>query len=54
MWDALWLVIIFGTIKGYNMIIKIMAILADTIEATNRAFVRLESNYVPLISYMQR
>ena len=36
------------------MIIKIMTILADTIEATNKAFVRLEeSNGVPLIRQMQ-
>jgi len=51
---ALWLVIIFGTINGYSMNIKIIKILADTIEATDKAFVRLESIDVPLISYIQR
>ena len=51
---ALWLVIIFGTINGYNMNIKIIKILVDTIEATDKAFVRLESIDVPLISYIQR
>jgi len=51
---ALWLVIIFGTINGYNMNIKIIKILADTIEVTDKAFVRLESIDVPLIIYIQR
>jgi len=51
---ALWLVIIFGTINGYSMNIKIIKILADTIEATDKAFVRLESIDEPLISYIQR
>jgi hypothetical protein len=36
------------------MIIKIMAILADTMGATTRVFARLEeSKDLPLISYMQ-
>jgi hypothetical protein len=50
---ALWLVIIFGTINGYNMNIKIIKIPADTIEAMDKAFVRLEDKDVPLISFIQ-